>query len=181
VVFHIAYGLVKYLPTLSGDVFRYAVLKLFLKELRGWVAFRDNVTIWFPEGVSIDAGSMVGENCFLDGFGGLTIGRNVLIAHNASIITEDHGFASRRIPIRRQTKTAGPIVIEDDVWIGCGARILKGVTVGTGAIVGAGAVVTSDVPPYSIFGGVPARMIGMRPDDAVTDATHEIPDTPRTR
>lgn len=165
VCFHIAYGLVKYLPTLSGDVLRYAILKPFLKGLRGWVAFRDNVTIWFPEGVSVDAGSMIGENCFLDGFGGLTIGRDVLIAHNASLISEDHGFASRRVPIRRQPKVVGPIVIEDDVWIGCGARILKGVTVGRGAIVGAGSVVTADVAPYSIVGGAPARLIEMRPDD----------------
>jgi len=163
--FYIAYGLVKYFPTLSGDVLRYAMLKPFLKQVRGWVAFRDNVTIWFPEGISIGAGTFIAENTFLDGFGGLKIGRAVLIAHNSSLISEDHGFASRRIPIRRQPKTASPIVVEDDVWIGAGARILKGVTLGKGAIVGAGAVVTKDVAPYSIVGGVPARMIRMRPDD----------------
>lgn len=162
--FHGVYGLVKYLPLFIGDVARYFVLKLFLKRISGWVWFRDNVTIWFPEGVSIGAGSMVGENCFLDGYSGLTIGRNVMVAHSASIIAEDHGFASRRMPIRRQPKTRGPIVIADDVWIGCGARILKGVTIGEGAIVGAGAVVTRDVPAYSIVGGVPARVIGTRPE-----------------
>ena len=168
--FHTVYGLVKYLPMLGGDVVRYAVLKLFLKRLDGWVWFRDNVTIWFPEGVSIGGGTLIGENCFLDGYSGLTIGRHVLMAHNASIIAEDHGFATRRIPIHQQPKTVGPVVIGDDVWIGCGARILKGVTVGQGAIVGAGAVVTKDVPPYAIVGGVPARVIGMRPDDTADDA-----------
>ena len=166
VTFHGVYGLVKYLPLLTGDVARYLVLKLFLKRISGWVWFRDNVTVWFPEGVSIGAGSMVGENCFLDGYGGLTIGRNVMVAHSASIISEDHGFASRRVPIRRQPKTRGPIVIADDVWIGCGARILKGVTIGEGAIVAAGAVVTRDVPAFSIVGGVPARVIGTRNDDS---------------
>ena len=164
-VFHTVYGLVKYLPMLGGDVLRYAVLKLFLKRLDGWVWFRDNVTIWFPEGVSIGAGTTIAENCFLDGYSGLVIGRNVLMAHNASLVAEDHGFASRRVPMRRQPKTMGPIFIGDDVWIGCGARILKGVTIGTGAIVGAGAVVTKDVPAYSIVGGVPARVLKMRPDD----------------
>jgi acetyltransferase-like isoleucine patch superfamily enzyme len=154
---------------LGGDVLRYGVLKLFLRRIEGWVWFRDNVTIWFPEGVSIGSGSMIGENCFLDGFSGLTIGRNVLVAHNASLIAEDHGFASRRIPIRQQPKTRGPVVVGDDVWIGCGARVLKGVTIGTGAIVAAGAVVTHDVPPYAIVGGVPARVIAMRPDDTVAD------------
>lgn len=164
--FHTVYGLVKYLPMLGGDVARWLVLKLFLKRIDGWVWFRDNVTIWFPEGVSIGGGSMVGENCFLDGFGGLTIGRHVLIAHNSSLIAEDHGFATRRIPIRYQPKTAAPIVVEDDVWIGCGARVLKGVRIGRGAIVAAGAVVTQDVPPYAIVGGVPARVLRMRPEDS---------------
>jgi acetyltransferase-like isoleucine patch superfamily enzyme len=164
-VFHTVYGLVKYLPMLGGDVARYLILKLFLRRIEGWVWFRDNVTIWFPEGVSVGSGSMIGENSFLDGYSGLTIGRDVLVAHNVSIIAEDHGFATRRTPIRRQPKTTGPIVIGDDVWIGCGARVLKGVTIGPGAIVGAGAVVTKDVPPYSIVGGVPAQVIGMRPDD----------------
>ena len=168
-IFHTVYGLVKYLPMLGGDVIRYLVLKLFLRRIDGWVWFRDNVTIWFPEGVSVASGSMIGENSFLDGYSGLTIGRNVLVAHNVSIIAEDHGFATRRIPIRRQPKTTGPIVIGDDVWIGCGARVLKGVTVGTGAIIGAGAVVTRDVAPYSIVGGVPARVIGVRPDDLAAE------------
>jgi len=143
------------------------VLKLFLKRIDGWVWFRDNVTIWFPEGISIGGGSTVGENCFLDGYGGLTIGRFVQMAHGTSVIAEDHGFATRTVPIGLQPKTPGPIVIGDDVWIGCGVRILKGVTIGQGAIVGAGAVVTKDVAPYSIVGGVPARRIGMRPDDTV--------------
>jgi acetyltransferase-like isoleucine patch superfamily enzyme len=174
-IFHTVYGLVKYLPMLGGDVLRYAVLKLFLRRLEGWVWFRDNVTIWFPEGVSVGGGSMIGENCFLDGYSGLTIGRNVLVAHNASIIAEDHGFASRRIPIRLQPKTTGPIVIGDDVWIGCGARVLKGVTVGTGAIVGAGSVVTKDVPPYSIVGGIPARVLRMRPDDTESAPAEATP------
>jgi acetyltransferase-like isoleucine patch superfamily enzyme len=163
--FHTLYGLVKYLPMLGGDVLRYAVLKLFLRRIDGWVWFRDNVTIWFPEGVSIGSGSMVGENCFLDGYGGLEIGRDVLIAHNTSLIAEDHGYASRRMPIRKQPKTPAPIVVGDDVWIGCGVRVLKGVTIGTGAIIAAGAVVTKDVAPYAIVGGIPGRVLAMRPDD----------------
>lgn len=163
--FHSVYGLVKYLPMLGGDVFRWAVLKLFFRRIDGWVWFRDNVTVWFPEGVSIGSGSMVGENCFLDGYGGLEIGRNVLIAHNTSLIAEDHGYSTRRVPIRRQPKTAAPIRVGDDVWIGCGVRVLKGVTIGEGAIVAAGAVVTKDVPPYAIVGGIPGRVLAMRPDD----------------
>jgi acetyltransferase-like isoleucine patch superfamily enzyme len=165
ITFHSVYGLVKYLPMLGGDVIRWAVLKLFLQRIEGWVWFRDNVTIWFPEGVRIGAGSLVSENCFLDGYGGLSIGRDVLIAHNSSFVAEDHGFATRRRPIRHQPLTPGAIVVGDDVWIGCGVRVLKGVTIGNGAIIAAGAVVTKDVPAYAIVGGVPGRVLAMRPDD----------------
>jgi acetyltransferase-like isoleucine patch superfamily enzyme len=55
-----------------------------------------------------------------------------------------------------------PIIIEDDVWIGTGAIILKGVTIGEGAIVAAGALVIKDVPPYSVVGGIPAKVLKLR-------------------
>src|SRR5512140_3108321 len=103
-LFHTAYGLVKFLPMLSGDAARYLMLKLFLKRISGWVWIRDNVTFWFPDGISIGRGTMIGENSFVHGYSGVTIGENVLIAHDVSIISEDHGFASRRVPMRWQPK-----------------------------------------------------------------------------
>ena len=63
----------------------------------------------------------------------------------------------------------GDIVLEDDVWLGVNAVVMDGVTIGQGAIVGAGAVVTHDVPPFTIVGGVPARIIGRRPDAGQPD------------
>jgi acetyltransferase-like isoleucine patch superfamily enzyme len=61
-----------------------------------------------------------------------------------------------------QGNTAFGVVIEDDVWIGTGARILDGVTIGRGSVIGAGAVVTKGVAPYSVMGGVPAKLIRSR-------------------
>jgi acetyltransferase-like isoleucine patch superfamily enzyme len=65
-------------------------------------------------------------------------------------------------PMRFQQGIYGPVVIEEDCWIGSHAVILKGVTIGAGAVVAAGAIVTKDIPPYTIAAGVPARVIGER-------------------
>jgi acetyltransferase-like isoleucine patch superfamily enzyme len=96
----------------------------------------------------------------------VVIGANCLIAEMVSIRDHDHGFSSKRIPMRLQDPRVEPVVIEDDVWIGSKATVTAGVTVGSGAIVAAGAVVTKDVPPDAIVGGVPARVIGQRASDS---------------
>ena len=102
------------------------------------------------------------EWVYLSGFGGLAIGNHVRIGHRVSIITSDHVYSDISTPIFRQGLIAASVVIEDDVWIGCNATILKGVRIGRGAIIAAGAVVTKDVPPFAIVGGVPASTISSR-------------------
>lgn len=85
-----------------------------------------------------------------------------MIAPFVYIVDSDHGI-ERTLPMNRQPNIVEPIVIGSDVWIGAHAVILRGVTVGKGAIIASGAVVKHDVPAYSIVGGVPARVIGERP------------------
>jgi galactoside O-acetyltransferase len=94
--------------------------------------------------------------------GDIIIGENVLIGPNVVIRASGHVYSNADIPIREQGHTGGKIIIEGDVWIAANAVILPDVTIGRGAIVAAGAVVTGDVPPYQIVGGVPARTIGSR-------------------
>ncbi len=102
----------------------------------------------------------------------LTIGRKVLFGPNPTIITGDHRFdlVGKYIAdvtvADKMTDGANPfdqpVVIEDDVWCGANVTILKGVTIGHGSVVAAGAVVNKSFPPYSIIGGVPARLLRMR-------------------
>lgn len=96
----------------------------------------------------------------------LTIGNNVIFGPNPTIITGDH-----RIDVvgkyiidshEKLSKNDAPVVIEDDVWAGANVTILKGVTIGRGSVIAAGAVVTKSCPPYSIIGGVPAKVLKFR-------------------
>lgn len=159
------YGIVKYLPPPVGNVLRFGVLKIYCKRIKSW-RIQDSVTMWFPEGIDIGERCSFNENVYLDGYGGITIGDDCRIAHNVSFVSEDHVFADPTVPIRLQGKETAEIRIGNDVWIGCGARILKGVTVGDGAVIGAGAIVTKDVPPLGIAVGVPARIVGTRGESA---------------
>jgi acetyltransferase-like isoleucine patch superfamily enzyme len=93
----------------------------------------------------------------------MIIGNNVLTGKWVTISDNNHGDSSLEIlkmhPIKRPIVSKGPVVIEDDVWIGDKATILSGVHVGKGAIIAANAVVTKDVPAYSVAAGNPARII----------------------
>ena len=104
----------------------------------------------------ISYNSIIGVNEYIK------IGKNVMIAQNVSIRDTDHRFDRLDIPMIKQGIVTSPIIIEDDVWIGYGAVITKGVKIGKGAIVAAGAVVTKDVPEYAVVGGVPAKIIRFR-------------------
>lgn len=98
----------------------------------------------------------------------LTIGRKVIFGPHPTIITGDHRtdiigrFIIDVTADEKLTENDAPVVIEDDVWCGANVTILKGVTIGRGSVIAAGAVVTQSFPPYSIIGGVPAKLIKMR-------------------
>lgn len=99
---------------------------------------------------------------FVNGAGGISIGDNVRVGAHTSIIASNHVFIDKALPIVYQGTTCEGIIIQDDVWLGTGVRILDGVTIGKGSVIAAGAVVTKDVVPFSIVGGVPAKIIARR-------------------
>ena len=114
-----------------------------------------------PERIRAGARLNIGEYAFLSAVAGLEIGDDVLIGHGASVLTADHGLDEAR-PMAEQALELAPITIEDDVWIGSGARLLAGVRVGRGAVIAANAVVVEDVPPGIVVGGIPAKPISSR-------------------
>lgn len=91
----------------------------------------------------------------------IEIGSDCMIAPFVYIVDSNHGI-NKALPMNQQDNISAPIKIGSDVWIGAHSTILRGVTIGDGAIVAAGSVVTKDVDPYSIVGGVPAKKIGER-------------------
>jgi len=103
----------------------------------------------------------------------IAIGDNCLFGPSVIIETHNHGFSRTDIPMNQQQLTEKDIIIGNDVWVGARVVILQGVTIGDGAIVAAGAVVTKDVAPYSIVGGVPAKLIRMRKEDEHTQEKEE--------
>jgi acetyltransferase-like isoleucine patch superfamily enzyme len=109
--------------------------------------------------IHIGSKSLIGEYNVIRGQGGVSIGDRVYTSPFVQIVAVDHVFDDPHRPFIEQGITAQGIVIEDDVWIGSGAVITDGVHIGKGAVVAAGAVVTSDVAPHTIVGGVPARVI----------------------
>ena len=110
-------------------------------------------------GIRIGRDSLIGEYSVIRGQGGVTIGDRVYTSPFTQIIAVNHVFEDPERPFVEQGITAEGIVIEDDVWLGAGAVITDGVRVGKGAVVAAGAVVTRDVAPHTVVGGVPAREI----------------------
>jgi acetyltransferase-like isoleucine patch superfamily enzyme len=110
-------------------------------------------------GIKIGRDSLIGEYSVIRGQGGVEIGDRVYTSPFTQIIAVNHVFDDPNRPFVEQGITAQGIVIEDDVWLGAGAVITDGVRVGKGAVVAAGAVVTKDVEPHTVVGGVPAKQI----------------------
>ena len=133
---------------------------------RGSLNLGEMNTIYPGATIRIDQGWMetgrevsFGSGCHIyEPRAGLTIGDNSMIGGGVLICGVNHGYAIRDLPMRQQAVKAAPIVIGQDVWVGMGAIILPGVTLGDGSIIGAGAVVTTDVPSGVVVSGVPAKL-----------------------
>ena len=115
-------------------------------------------------GVGIELGdnSAIGAYSFLGGQGGIRIGKDVIMGPKVNIFSEDHGFNDLETPIRLQPTRRQGVTIDDNCWVGANSTIVDGVHIHSGCVVAAGSVVTKDVPPNSIVGGVPAKVLKAR-------------------
>ncbi len=124
--------------------------------------FDHDATIECSGNLTIGARVIFGHHCTIGCKDRIAIGDDCLLAEMVSIRDHDHNFARLDIPIREQGATCAPVVIGRDVWLGAKVTVLKGVTIGDGAIIGANAVVTRDIPARAIAVGIPARVVKMR-------------------
>jgi len=137
-----------------------AEIRKLLSQITG-SEIDESVAVFAPLFINYGKHTKIGKNVFINfdcvflDLGGITIEDNVLIAPKVSLLSEGHVIS----PNERQSLVPGHIHIKKNAWIGAGAAILPGITVGENAIVAAGAVVSKDVPANAIAGGVPAKII----------------------
>ena len=133
-------------------------------KLGRWVWIGHDSKIRCHEGlVEIGAKTVMGQECTISAFQHVKIGRECVIADRVMFIDFDHGVVEVERPIRLQGIYKRDVNVGNNVWIGYGACILRGVTIGDNAIIGTNSVVTKDVPANAVVAGLPARLIRMRP------------------
>jgi len=132
-------------------------------ELGRWSWVGHGCKLRCHEGViSIGAKTVLGQDCTISAYQHVSIGRECVIADRVMLIDFDHGVVEVERPIRLQGIYKRDVRVGHNVWIGYGACVLRGVTIGDNAIVGTNAVVTHDVPANAVVAGVPARVVRMR-------------------
>ncbi len=135
-------------------------IKIFLSEITA-APVDQSTTLFPPFQINYGKNTRIGKNVFINfdctflDLGGITIEDNVMLAPKVSLLTEGHPLE----PSKRQTLTAGRIHVKKNAWIGAGATILQGVTIGENSVVAAGSVVSKDVPDNVVVGGTPAKII----------------------
>jgi acetyltransferase-like isoleucine patch superfamily enzyme len=112
--------------------------------------------------VEIGAKTVLGQECTISAYQHVSIGRECIVADRVMMIDFDHGVVETERPIREQGIYKRDVNVGHNVWIGYGACLLRGVTVGNNCVIGTNSVVTKDVPDNAVVAGLPARVIRMR-------------------
>ena len=126
-----------------------------------WIGHRCKIRVHEGE-FSLGAKSVMGQECTISAYQHVSIGRECIIADRVMMIDFDHGMVEVERPIREQGIYKRSVDVGHNVWIGYGACLLRGVTVGNNSVIGTSAVVTTNVRANAVVAGVPARIIRMR-------------------
>ena len=145
------------LPSVPSRHIRTWGLKRMGVDMRGDVMIHRGFHIREPQKITIGSGVSIGPNVLLDGRCGLTIGDSAVIAYEAIVWTLNHDYNDVSFSVK-----GAPVEIGAYAWLCSRCVIMPGIKIGEGAVVASGAVVTKDVEPYAIVGGVPAKVIGHR-------------------
>jgi acetyltransferase-like isoleucine patch superfamily enzyme len=151
-------GLCFICPGVKLEIGRNATLRI---GRWAWIGHGCKIRVHEGE-VSIGAKTVIGQECTVSAFQRVSIGRECIIADRVMLIDFDHGVTEVERPIRLQGIYKRDVEVGHNVWIGYGACILRGVTVGENSIIGTSAVLTSSFEPNSVITGIPARVIRMR-------------------
>jgi acetyltransferase-like isoleucine patch superfamily enzyme len=145
-------------PGVTFEIGRDAVVRL---GRWSWIGHGTKIRAHEGE-VEIGAKSVLGQECTINAYQRVSIGRECVVADRAMLIDFDHGVVEVERPIRLQGIYKRDVRLGHNCWVGYGACLLRGVTVGDNSVVGTNAVVTRDLPANSVSGGVPARVLRMR-------------------
>jgi len=145
-----------------GYIIRYLCICKLSQECGEKVIIFPGVFFKNLQNISFGTNVSIHEMCYLEGYGGITIGNDVAIGHSCSIISSDHDVDNIKTSMKDAKIVDGQIIIDSDVWLGAGVKILKNVHIREHAVIGAGAVVTTDIAPWSISVGIPARHLRYR-------------------
>lgn len=138
---------------------RYICIKSLAIKCGKNVRVNSNVVLRNIENMELGDNISIHEFCYIDAHGGIKIGNDVSVAHNSSILSSNHGTKLNNIPIKYQDMITKKVILENDVWIGAGVRVLAGTIIESGCVVAAGSVVTRNAYKNKIYGGVPSKVI----------------------
>lgn len=142
-----------------GLLFRYVFLKNSALKVGKNVGIKQGVYLFNVNNLIIGDNVMLNQMSYIEAAGGIEIGNNVAIAHSCTLVSSDHSWDNKLTPIQYNKNYLSKILIDDDVWLGCGVRVLRGVRIGTRVVVAAGAVVNRNLENFSLYAGVPCKKI----------------------
>ncbi|UUV18852.1 acyltransferase [Fusobacteria bacterium ZRK30] len=155
--------MIKYKEGLLYIGLRYCLIKNIIESCGENIMIGPNVTFKNIEGLSLENNISIHNNCYIDSEGGILIRDNVSIAHNTSILSSNHFYMKNDIPIKYQGMELKKTIINSNVWIGCGVRVLAGSIISSGCVIGANSVVTSKkIERDTVYVGIPIKMVKKR-------------------